>query len=120
MDTTKITEDFLKDALALTSEERHSTHGDKIRNHCNIASLWSAYLGKEITARDVALMMALLKIARTKLGNHNRDDYIDGAGYVAIAGEIADDNSVFKPKQLELDLLLDNTRHHKDNDSEEK
>ena len=120
MDSAKITKDFLEDALKLTSDNRQTTHGDKIRNHCNIASLWGAYLGKEITARDVALMMALLKIARTKLGNHNRDDYIDGAGYLAIAGEIADDNSVFEPKQLELDLHLEHTRHHKDNDSQEK
>ena len=34
-------------------------------------------------------MMALLKVARTKLGNLNKDDYVDGAGYLAIAGEIA-------------------------------
>ena len=34
--------------------------------------------------------MALLKIARTKLGDHTIDNYIDLVGYAAIAGEIAD------------------------------
>ena len=33
-------------------------------------------------------MMALLKIARTKLGKVSKDTYIDMAAYSAIAGEI--------------------------------
>jgi hypothetical protein len=33
-------------------------------------------------------MMCLLKIARTKLGKRTRDTYVDGAAYMAIAGEI--------------------------------
>jgi hypothetical protein len=50
-------------------------------------------------------MMTLLKVARTKIGSHNPDDYVDGAGYMAIAGEIADDNSDDTlPRQLELNL----------------
>jgi hypothetical protein len=32
--------------------------------------------------------MVLLKLARTKAGNHNDDDYIDACGYSAIAGEL--------------------------------
>ena len=34
-------------------------------------------------------MMELLKIARRKLGRFNKDDYIDGAGYAAVALECA-------------------------------
>jgi hypothetical protein len=34
-------------------------------------------------------MMALLKIARTKSGSVNIDDWIDGSGYLACAGEVA-------------------------------
>lgn len=82
--------DYLNTASILVSEDRHQTHGDKLLNHANIAKLWSAYKDIEFTAKDVAMMMALLKVARTKLGNHNGDDYVDGAGYLAIAGEIAD------------------------------
>jgi hypothetical protein len=36
----------------------------------------------------VAIMMCLLKIARTKLGEPTNDTYIDMAAYGAIAGEI--------------------------------
>ena len=63
--TSMITKDYLNEALRLTANDRQNSYGDKIKNHCNISALWSAYLGKEITARDVSLMMALLKIART-------------------------------------------------------
>ena len=52
-------------------------------------ALWSAYLGTPITARDVALMMVLLKVARTKTGAFNLDDYVDAAGYAGIAVEVA-------------------------------
>ena len=56
--------------------------------HSNIARLWSAYLDVKIEAHDVALMMALLKMARTKLGAVSKDTYIDMSAYSAIAGEI--------------------------------
>ena len=69
--------------------ERETSHGNKRKNHKNIASMWSAYLGISINEVDVALMMALLKIARTKEGEYNSDDYIDLCGYGAIAGELA-------------------------------
>ena len=85
------TEDFLREAMTITTE-RNKTHGDRITNHGNISQLWSWYLKKEITASDVAMMMSLLKIARTKTGNPNKDDLVDGAAYLAIAGEIRFDD----------------------------
>ena len=45
-------------------------------------------LGTPITARDVARMMVLLKVARTKTGAFNLDDYVDAAGYAGIAVEV--------------------------------
>lgn len=80
----------MKTAGALVAGEREQTHGPKLENHQNIASLWSAYLGKEVSPLDVALMMALLKIGRTKAGSHNPDDYIDLIGYGCVAAELAD------------------------------
>lgn len=83
--------EFLNTASILVSEDREMTHGHKIQNHVNIANLWSAFKNIEFTAHDVAVMMALLKIARTKTGKVNRDDYVDACGYMSIAGEIVDD-----------------------------
>ena len=90
---------IIDEARRLVSTRREDTYGNKKANHTNIAKLWSAYLDKKITPKDVALMMALLKIARTKLGVHNEDDYVDLVGYGAIAGEIAD---IENDNQLDL------------------
>ena len=81
-------ENILQDAKKLVAGNRQKDYGNTVINHKNIANLWSVYLGRDIRAQDVALMMALLKIARTKTGRINRDDYVDGAAYMAIAGEI--------------------------------
>ena len=48
------------------------------------------YLDLPLNGLDVALMMTLLKVARTKAGSHNPDDYVDMVGYSAIAGELAE------------------------------
>lgn len=81
--------DILNIASQLVNNDRNDQHGDMTTNHINIAKLWSAYKGVEFTAHDVAIMMALLKIARTKIGAVNPDDYVDACGYLGIAGEIA-------------------------------
>ena len=79
---------FLNRASVLVQGQREKDYGDKKENHNNIAKLWSAYLGISVTAHDVALMMVLLKMARTKLGAVSKDTYIDMSAYGAIAGEI--------------------------------
>lgn len=66
-------------------------HGDARKTFETIAGLWAAFLkgklqpGETITREDAALMMALFKIARTRHGSWNADDYIDGAAYLQIA-----------------------------------
>ena len=82
------TDDLLKEATKLVGGQRQKDYGDKVDNHKNIATLWTAYLDSRVTAHDVAIMMCLLKIARTKLGEPTNDTYIDMAAYGAIAGEI--------------------------------
>lgn len=79
---------ILSHATDLVGGDRAKTHGDKTVNHQNIANLWTAYIGVPITADQVAIMMVLLKIARTKHGGLNRDDFVDMAGYAGVAGEI--------------------------------
>lgn len=79
---------LLEDVLKIVTGDRARTHGDVVDNHQNIARLWSAYLQRDVTADQVAIMMVLLKVARTQLGALNRDDYVDMIGYGAVAGEI--------------------------------
>ena len=86
--------DILRTADKLVSGDRAKTHGPKMRNHNNITRLWRAYLlirkdrDSPLSPQDVAIMMALLKIARTQLGEPNIDNFIDGAAYLGIAGEL--------------------------------
>ena len=82
------TKELLTKAHTLVSGDREKDYGDKVKNHNNIAKLWSAYLDAPITAHDVAILMTLLKVARTKLGQVSEDTYIDMSAYGAIAGEI--------------------------------
>jgi hypothetical protein len=82
------TKEFLSEAIRLSGTDRQKDYGDKTKNHNNIARLWSAYLDIPIQAHDVAILMALLKIARTKLGTVSKDTYVDMSAYSAIAGEI--------------------------------
>tara|TARA_X000001382_G_C3160239_1_gene175981 strand:- start:674 stop:940 length:267 start_codon:yes stop_codon:yes gene_type:complete len=80
--------ELLNIADELISGDRAKEYGDKEVMHNNIARLWSAFLNVTITGHDVALMMTLLKMARTKAGNVTEDTYIDMAAYSAIAGEL--------------------------------
>jgi hypothetical protein len=82
------TKDFLSHAIKLVGGDRQKDYGDKVENHNNIAKLWSAYLDIPVTAHDVAILMSLLKVARTKLGAVSKDTYVDMSAYSAIAGEI--------------------------------
>lgn len=83
------TEDILSDASRLVSGDRAKAYGDKKILHDKIAKMWSAYTDYNINAEQVAMMMAILKIARTTTGSSS-DSYTDGAAYIAIAGEIHD------------------------------
>lgn len=82
------------DILATASEyvtiDRAATHGDAEDNFRRIAELWNAYLGvDDITTIDVAVMLALLKVARIRSNPTHADNWIDIAGYAACGGEIA-------------------------------
>ena len=78
---------LLEEAQKLVEKDRHEDYGDKLKNHQNIAKLWSAFLDVKISAHDVAICMGLVKIARLKHA-HKKDSYLDLAAYAAIAGEI--------------------------------
>tara|TARA_R110000796_G_scaffold60694_2_gene140586 strand:- start:557 stop:823 length:267 start_codon:yes stop_codon:yes gene_type:complete len=84
-----ITKEFLEEAIRLTSNDRNKDYGDILETHQNIAALWSIFLRKTISAHDVAMCMALLKVARS-MHKQKKDNYTDAAAYLAIAGEISE------------------------------
>ena len=84
-------DEILKTAGHLISKDRHDTYGDSATSHSRIAAFWSAYLGIELSAVDVASMMVLMKVSRSKGGSASPhlDNFVDICGYAALAGEMA-------------------------------
>jgi hypothetical protein len=80
--------EILHEAARLTAKDRQQTYGDPRTNHCRIADLWTTYLGNEVTPQQVAICMALVKVARL-MQTETEDSFVDLAAYAAIAGEIA-------------------------------
>jgi hypothetical protein len=82
--------DILATASKYVTKDRAATHGDAEDNFRRIADLWNTYLGvDDITSIDVAVMLALLKVARIRSNPTHADNWIDIAGYAACGGEIA-------------------------------
>lgn len=80
--------EVLRQAETCVCGKREQDYGNPEDNFNQIALLWGAYMGHSYTAQDVAMMMALLKIARIKTGTGTADSFVDLAGYAACAGEI--------------------------------
>lgn len=84
--------DILHAAEKCVCGQRETDYGTPEDNFETIAGLWETYLsracvdeagGVYIDANDVAMMMALLKIARIAAGGGKADSWIDLAGYAA-------------------------------------
>lgn len=84
--------EILQKAEACVCGHREQEYGSPENNFQTIADLWRAYKGVDFTSVDVAMMMALLKIARIQSGTATEDSFVDLAGYAACGGEIATDN----------------------------
>jgi hypothetical protein len=87
--------EILNQANELVNADRQSDYGKPDDNFQAIADFWRVYLLHHtrsnryfIQPHDVALMMILLKIARTFYGDAKPDTFIDMAGYAALAGEL--------------------------------
>lgn len=95
MDTQSVSNSQNKSATQILANaqlhflDRGLVYGDAAINHRRIASLWGTFLDIPITADDVAMCMALVKIARIMETRSHIDSYEDAAAYLAIAGSIA-------------------------------
>lgn len=76
------------DAINLVEGDRNDSYGPPEENLGRIAGMWSSFLGCEITAEDVALMMVLVKISRSRAG-YSRDTAVDGVAYFLIHDSMA-------------------------------
>ena len=60
--------DILHTAEKCVCGQREQDYGSPENNFQTIADFWSVYKGVKFSASDVAMMMALLKVARIKSG----------------------------------------------------
>lgn len=77
-----------EEALTTINGARQDQYGNPEDTFALIASLWSAYLGTEVLAENVADMMCLLKMAREKGGKGKRDNMVDLIGYAALGADM--------------------------------
>lgn len=89
---------ILHEAEKCVCGQREQDYGKAEDNFRLIASLWEPYIrtrcvsdGSDVSIQpeDVAMLMALLKIARICSGTGTADSFVDLAGYAACGGEIA-------------------------------
>lgn len=88
--------EVLNNAGKLIDGKRAEDYGDAEKNFDDCAKLFSVVLGTEVTAKQFAMCMIMLKTARL-MKSDTIDSWIDICGYAALAGELMPES------QLELD-----------------
>lgn len=116
-------EEILAEARKCVCSDREEDYGSPEDSFNIIANLWSDYLSeikntpavnrRFLDATDVAIMMALLKIARMTHGN-KADNFIDLAGYAACAGELASPKAETVQRINKSYLSFDETSNEKE------
>ena len=87
------------DEIQSIRSNRVDSYGKPEDNFKSIAEVWNWYLDQkskswneqhpmELGAQDVGRMMALLKVARMQGGQDKKDNYVDAANYLIIAGDM--------------------------------
>jgi len=82
--------EVLNTAKEIINGDRQDDYGDARDSFASIGAYWTNYLKHPITAKDVAMMMVLLKVSRMSTGSGSNDCLIDMAGYSALAAEMLD------------------------------
>lgn len=80
--------DLLVSAQKTVDGDRDKEFGDPLENMKCAAQLIGTYLDRELSPDDVAMIMALFKVARIKGNRGSTDSYRDLAGYAAIAFDV--------------------------------
>lgn len=84
--------EILKEAHDLTTQDRNKQYGEPSINLSLAADLkilfWSRVSRLFSSAEREAIDMVLTKLSRIGTGTYKKDNYVDGAAYLAIAGQM--------------------------------
>lgn len=72
--------DILAEAQSIVDGPRRDDYGPPAVNHARTAALWSAYLGVDISPRQVCMLNILQKVGRDAHAP-KRDNLVDIAGW---------------------------------------
>lgn len=85
--------EILREGIGLTDGDRDASYGDPAVNMAASGALkaaFRAHMVRDLSLAELeAIDMALTKLGRIATGAVKRDNYVDCATYIAIAGEIA-------------------------------
>lgn len=79
----------LDEALRLTCGDRNRAYGEPVGNMQHIADIFNAITGRDLSAREIALVHQATKLARRARNTLHRDSYVDGMAYAGIEYECA-------------------------------
>lgn len=100
--------DVLEEAKKTVTSERVDQYGAPENSFWTIANYWNNYLKDHVEIKngiarfkpldntDAAIMLTLFKIARQQSGEGKMDNFVDGCGYMSIAGELFSHNNNHK------------------------
>ena len=80
---------ILERAIELITGDREEDYGEAHKNFSDIAALWSIVLGVDVQPWQVAAGMSQLTLARAIKTSTHADSWVDMAGYVGLAAELA-------------------------------
>jgi hypothetical protein len=82
--------EILQSATDIIQDRGLNDYGHPADNMEHAAMLISAYLQMPVMDYQVCAILALIKLARASTGNPDKaDNYIDGAAYIALMGQLA-------------------------------
>jgi hypothetical protein len=70
--------------------EREKAYGPPDRSFSILQDFWSQALGQELSAPQVVLLLALLKVSRLAWNDQQPDSWIDLAGYAILGAYLQD------------------------------
>lgn len=83
-------QEILQSATDIVQDRGLNDYGHPADNMQHAAMLISAYLQMPVMDYQVCAILALVKLARATTGNLEKaDNYIDGAAYIALMGQLA-------------------------------
>lgn len=80
---------ILATADTLVNGDRAKDYGDATESFTRLGQMWGAILGHDVSAAQVAMCLAALKLSRLSQTPDHGDSWIDLAGYAALGAEVA-------------------------------